>query len=37
MKVWGWVFMVTSVSFVTVLVVWCYRRVLGGGGADGER
>lgn len=36
MNVWGWVFMVTSVSFVTVLIVWCYMRVFSSGGDDGE-
>jgi hypothetical protein len=24
----GWVFLIVSVGFVTVLVIWCYRRVL---------
>lgn len=35
MTVWGWVFMVTSVSFVTVLIVWCYAKVLRGGDKGG--
>lgn len=24
----AWIFMLTSVSFVTVLMFWCFRRVL---------
>jgi hypothetical protein len=24
----GWTFLIVSVTFVTVLVVWCYGRVL---------
>ena len=25
----GWTFMIVSVSFVTVLTLWCFARVLG--------
>jgi len=28
MTIAAWIFMLTSVSFVTVLTFWCFRRVL---------
>jgi hypothetical protein len=28
MSIVGWVFMVTSLTFVVGLTVWCFRRVL---------
>jgi hypothetical protein len=28
MNIWGWIFMLTSVSFVWTLTIYCFRRVL---------
>lgn len=28
MTILAWIFMITSVSFVTGLLVWCYHKVL---------